>query len=529
MSEALSIEEAVNSVYMFVCTLLLCLVILGISLVYSGLTQRRSSFTMLTIPMLLSALVLIDWFIWGYSLSYGSSKNRFIGSLKYAVLRETKHNASGMYSTPRGEIFTEIHFLFNGLMKVITVVITFPACIAERGRLLPMLVFVFMWSAIVYNPVTYWVWDLNGWLFTQLNKVPILDFAGGTCIHILGGFTGLVYSYYLGPRNPKILMNYRSSSNLNMLVGTAFVLYGWCGFIAGCDYKFSRTSFIIIINTLLCASCSGIAWMMIDFYISATPLEGDLNEDHLCDGHWEENVPESLSQKRFMSITSFSSGIMSGLVVFTPCGGYLSTNSCFWKSIVCGLVGGVTGNLATRVKYLLKVDDALDIFAVHGICGIMGSLLVGIFADDLYGSNGGWVTHHWVQLGYQVVGIVAVAAYSSVVSLILLFVVDYIPGMHLRIDKDFNRRRRREQEANRNEEEEASVEQTNAQFEMAEILGTDWYEFRGEYSMDFMEFIRNLIPGDYTEEIDEKNFGSEDFQLTQEEGFQGLRNRIGKN
>lgn len=526
MSEVLSTDVTINSVYMFVCTFLLFLVILGISLVYSGLTQRRSSFTMLTMPLILSALILIDWFIWGYSLCYGSSKNRFIGSLKYAVLREIKSGSSGMYSTPRGEILAELHFLFNGLMKVITVVITFPACIAERGRLLPMLVFVFLWSAIVYNPVTYWVWNMNGWLSSQLNYIPVLDFAGGTCIHVLGGFTGLAYSYYLGPRNPKILMNYRSSSNLNMVIGTAFVLYGWCGFIAGCDFKFSRTTFMIIINTLLCASCSGVAWFVIDFYISATPLEGESQVENMSNIGSDEKLllMNAFPKRRVMSVISFSSGVMSGLVVFTPCGGYVSTESSFWKSIVCGLVGGMTGNLATRVKYWLKVDDALDIFAIHGICGIMGSLLVGIFADNLYGSDGGWVEHHWVQLGYQAVGIVVVAVYSSVMSLILLFIVDFIPGLHLRIDKDFNRRLRQEQNQN-SEEEEANMEQFSTEYEMAEILGTDWYEFRGEYSMDFMEFIRNLNPGDYAEELESKEYESGDFELTQAESFEGLRHR----
>lgn len=526
MSDVLSTDVALDSVYMLVCTFLLFLVILGISLVYSGLTQRRSSFTMLAMPLILSALVLIDWFIWGYSLCYGVSANKFIGSLKYAVLREVKHT-NGMYSTPRGEILAELHFLFNGLMKVITVVITFPACTAERGRLIPMLVFLFLWSAIVYNPVTYWVWNSHGWLSTQQNYVPVLDFAGGTCIHVLGGFTGLIYSYYLGPRNPKILTNYRSSSNLNMVVGSAFLVYGWCGFIAGCDFKFSRTSFLIIINTLLCASCAGISWCLIDYYISATPLEGDVEAENASDIVSSEKLTlmSESPKKRVFSVISFSSGLISGLVVFTPCGGYVSTGSSFWKGIVCGLVGGVTGNLATRVKYWLNVDDALDIFAIHGICGIMGSILVGIFADNLYGSEGGWVEHHWVQLGYQVVGIVVVAAYASAVTLVLLFIVDFIPGLHLRIDKDFNRRLRKQQKGNANEEEEVTAEEFSTECEMAEIMGTDWYEFGGEFSMDFMEFIRNLNPGDYTEEIDSKDYGSGGFEMTQPEGSEGMRNR----
>lgn len=521
MTQAFDAKGAVDTLYMFSCTLLLFLVVFGLSLFYSGLIQRRSSFTMLAIPMFLAALVFVDWYIWGYSLCYGSSSNHFIGSLKFAVLREIRSTGQDIYSTPRGDILAVVHFLFNGMMKVITVVITFPACIAERGRILPMLVFLFFWSTIVYNPVTYWIWNRNGWLSTERNSIPVLDFAGGNCIHIVGGFTGLVYSYYLGPRNPKILENYRSSSNANMVIGTVFTVYGWCGFIAGCDFKFSATTFYIIINTLLCASCAGISWSFIDYYNSATPLDGNIHDGNssnltTADGHL---VP--VSKKRCMSIISFCSGLISGLVVFTPCGGYLSTDISFWKSIVCGLVGGITGNMATRVKYWLGIDDALDVFAVHGICGIVGSLLVGVFADDLYNSKGGWVTHHWVQMGYQVLAVVVVSAYVCVVSLFLLYVVDIIPGLHLRIDKDFNRRMM----ANQNSDTESGEnKEYSTRYELAELMGTDWYEFRGEYTMDFMEFIRSLNPNDYVEEVESKEHSG--YQAETLDSIQDLRKRL---
>lgn len=503
MLPTLSLQVALDSLYMMVCSFLLISIVLGVSLFYSGLIQRRSSFSMLAVPLLLSALVLLDWFIWGYSLCYASTANRYIGSLRFVVLSNLKNDDGFIYTTPRGDILSIVHFLFNAFMKIVCVVLTFPGCIAERGRVLPMLVFLFFWSALIYNPVTYWFWNLRGWLSPQYNSMPVLDFAGGNCIHVVSGFTALAYSYYLGPRNPKILQDYRSSSNSNMVVGMCFIVFGWCGFIAGCDYKFLAVSFYIITNTLLCASTAGITWASIDFYYSATPLEGevlpDVELDHLDSGLTASttHVPElakklAQRQNRTLSMISFSSGVICGLVVFTPAGGYLSSDNSFWKSIVFGVVGSAAGNLATRLKYYMKIDDALDIFAIHGVCGIVGSLLVGIFADDSYDSKGGWVAGNWIQFGYQLFGSFITSVYVFVMSLFFLYMVDLVPGLHLRIDKDFNKRARK---ALRDKEEGEA--QPELRLERAELRGSDWYEFNGEYSMDFMEFIKVIKPDDY--------------------------------
>lgn len=514
MLEHMSLATAINSLFMMYCTFLLLLVVLGVAIFYSGLIQRRSSFTMLAIPVVLSAFVFIDWFIWGYSLCYASAKNRFIGSLKFVVLSNLKHSEDDLiYTTPRGEILSIIHFLFNGFMKVICVVLTFPGCIAERGRVIPMFVFLFFWSAMIYNPVTYWFWNKNGWLSPQLESMPVLDFAGGNCIHVVSGFTSLAYSYYLGPRNTKLLVNYRSSNNSNMIIGMCFLVFGWCGFIAGCDFKFTAVSFYIFTNTLLSASSAGVVWAAIDYYNSATPLEGEdtapevpalenldsnFTEATKAPSNGEHGEFGDHGQHRTLSMISFSSGVICGLVVFTPAGGYLSSERSFWKSIVCGVVGGASGNLATRLKYYMKIDDALDIFAIHGVCGIVGSLLVGIFADDSYDSKGGWVAGHWVQFGYQLFGSFITSVYVFVMSLFFLYIVDLIPGLHVRIDKDFNKRARELARVSEDPEHEG-VHEYDMSWEKAELQGSDWYEFQGEYSMDFMEFIKVIDPEDYSD------------------------------
>lgn len=503
----LDVSMAIDSLFMFFCTYLLLCLVLGMSIFYSGLIQRRSSFTILLIPVLILAGVFLDWFLWGYSLCYSPSSNRFIGNFGFAVLRQLRDPLQRVYSTPRGDILSIMHFLFNGLLKVICAVITFPGCAAERGRIVPMLVFIFCWSVIIYNPISYWYWNEEGWLSTQFDKTPVMDFAGGTCIHVVSGFTALAYSYILGPRNPKLVADYRSSNNSNMVIGMCFMLVGWCGFIAGCDFKLSPTSFYIVVNTWLSACSAGIVWTLIDFYTSAIPLdeeelEGIELED--LDSNGLGLSPEGTTPvtARKISMVSFTSGAICGLVVFTPAGGYISSHSSFWKSIVFGMIGGLVGNLSTRIKYFLRIDDALDIFAVHGVCGVTGTLLVGIFADEAFEASGGWVVGNWVQLGYQVLGCVVTSLYSFIMSLVLLYIIDMIPGLHLRIDKTFNLRMRNNLR-NHWGSEEGQIDDLDVDIglERAELLGSDWYELNGEYSMDFMEFIKVVDPQDYTDHI----------------------------
>lgn len=458
-ADTFDVTYAVNSLYVLVCIALMTLSIVGISLFYSGLTQHRSCLTMLAIPMITLAVVAVDWFIWGYSLCYSPLSNKYIGNLKFAALRGISGDQLTLVTT-RGNIIAANHVLLNGLIKAVCAALTFPGCIAERGRIIPMLLFMIPWCVIIYNPVTYWFWCSNGWLAVGSSNLPVLDFAGGTCIHIVSGFTTLAYSYALGPRNPKILRNYRISSTQNVVVGTFFVVVGWVGFISGCDFVFSSRSVYIIVNVILCTSFSAITWCMMDFYYSATPLA-------------EDSGTERVPRRRF-SVVSFTLGLMTGLVVFTPAGGYVCTSGACWKSITMGVVGAIFSNLGTRLKYFLRADDALDMFAVHGIGGIIGSLLTGIFANEGYQSRGGWVEGNWIQLAYQLLGCVVAILHVMVLSALFLHIINLIPGLHLRIDKNYKTRIQ------------------EAQSDNTELAGTDIYEFNGEYLHDYMEFAHTF-------------------------------------
>ncbi|CAK9435507.1 uncharacterized protein LODBEIA_P02340 [Lodderomyces beijingensis] len=546
--EPLDLTTSVNSLYMLLCTSLLPLVVIGVALFYSGLTQRRSALTMFAVPILTSPMIIIDWFIWGYSLCFSEASNEFIGNLNYVVLRQIQGSFSQEFTNTRGSVLIINHFLFNMLFKVICCALTFPGCIAERGRIMPMLLFVFVWSVIIYNPVTYWFWSENGWLA----RMHVLDFAGGNCIHIVSGFTCLAYSYILGPRNPKLLSEYRHSNTGYIIVGTFLVFFGWIGFMAGCDFRFSYNSVFIMFSTVLAACSGAIVWTAIDYMVSSVPLgDGALSEldlpssqsDSGKEGDVEKTETETKANttakteaealliygKRKFSMVSFSSGVMAGLVAFTPGGGYITSNSEFWKPIVFGVVGAAACNLATRLKYYFRIDDALDIFAMHGVTGIVGSLLTGLFANQLYDSQGGWIVRHWKQFGYQLLGVVVTSAYVFVLSCVFLYLIDIIPGLHLRIDKNYNRRNREKKQrmlvrddevglsiSPKQQQQQQQQQQQNQHYlveseevdvwEQMELNGSDAYEFTDEYMMDFIEFIKVLRPSDYEEEAEVEDF-----------------------
>lgn len=262
----------------------------------------------------------------------------------------------------------------------------------------------------------------------------------------------------------------------------------------------------MMFSTLLASSSAAIVWAAMDYGFSQEVL--NVEEEKFL-GDSASGVRSTPVTKRKISMISVTSGIVSGLVVITPGGGYISSNNDFWKLIVFGVVGAILSNFSTRLKYYFKIDDALDVFAIHGVAGIVGSLLTGIFADKLYDSKGGWVAGHWKQFGIQLLGLVVTSAYVFIMTAFFLYLIDLIPGFHLRIDKNFNRRERdkKAKKENANTELELQVSAIPSEkrlveqhyWEQVELLGSDNYEFSSEYMMDFMEFIKVIRPEDYSE------------------------------
>jgi Amt family ammonium transporter len=204
--------------------------------------------------------------------------------------------------------------------------------VAERGRMLPCVVFMFVWSTVVYDPIACWTWNSNGWAA----KMGGLDFAGGTPVHIASGAAALAYSYALGKRNGHgtPALNFRPHNVTHIVIGTVFLWVGWFGFNAGSAMSANLRAVMAAVVTNLSASVAGVTWCLVDYRL---------------EGKW--------------SVVGFCSGVVAGLVAITPASGFVPA----WSAVPIGVIAGIGCNFATQLKYYLSADDALDIFAVHGV------------------------------------------------------------------------------------------------------------------------------------------------------------------
>ncbi|QUC16590.1 uncharacterized protein UV8b_00831 [Ustilaginoidea virens] len=389
-----------NLAFLTISSVLVLLMIPGVGFFYSGLARRKSALQLILLSMLSVAIVGFQWFFWGYSLTFSRTGNFFLGDLSQFGLRKTLAQPNGSASLP------DILFcLYQGMFASITPALAIGA-VADRGRVLPAIVFIFIWSTVVYDPIAYWTWNSNGWLA----KLPAYDFAGGGPVHIASGTCALAYSIMLGKRSGYSSTHglpYRPHSVTNVVLGTVFLWVGWFGFNGGSALAMNLRAVMACYVTNLAACCAGITWSLLDYRL----------------------------EKKWSTI-GFCSGAISGLVAITPAAGFVTP----WAALVIGVVGGACCNMATKLKYLVGVDDALDIFAVHGIGGAVGNLLTGIFgASYIAGLDGttfapiGWIQHHWIQLAYQLAGISAAFGWSFVCSSLLLFLMNLVPGLSLRV------------------------------------------------------------------------------------------------
>jgi ammonium transporter, Amt family len=308
-----------------------------------------------------TAVVSFQWFFWGFSLTFSHTAGKYIGDLSNIGFRNTLGAPSvgshkvpdllfavyqGMFAaitlvylsasytpTPRADIF----FFFSVALAV--------GAVAERGRMLPCVIFMFIWSTVIYDPIACWTWNTSGWS----NRMGGLDFAGGTPVHITSGSAALAYSIMLGKRRGHGTheLNYRPHNVTHVVIGTVFLWVGWFGFNGGSALSASLRAVMAIVSTNLAASVGGITWCVLDYRL-----------------------------ERKWSTVGFCSGVIAGLVAITPASGYVPA----WSAVVYGIVGGAACNYATKLKFVLGVDDALDIFAEHAIGGLVGNILTAFFA-----------------------------------------------------------------------------------------------------------------------------------------------------
>lgn len=395
VSDVMTAAELANIAFLVWASFSIFLMVQGVSLFYSGLSKRKSALTQAALSLIITAVVQIQWFVWGYSLSFARNASKFIGTLQFAGL----HNLTRDF----GSIPELGNALFQGMLGCLTAVL-FVGSIADRARIAPLVVFIFIWSTIVYDPIACWTWNSNGWG----SVLGYIDYAGGTPVHICAGMTALAYSFMIGKKYEEPDLH-RPHSTIFVVIGTFFMWVGWFGFNSGANLVATPRAVQALLNTQIAAAFGGFAWVALDFRMS---------------GKW--------------SVVGFCSGVISGLVTITPAAGFVPA----WSVPIFSVLGGILCNAGTKVKFYLKIDDSLDVFAVHGIGAMIGNILTAFFASTtIAGTNGpedtlfkgGWLDHHYIQLGYQLAVPLAAAGYSFVVSVLILYILQLIPGLHLRI------------------------------------------------------------------------------------------------
>jgi len=384
-------------------TALVWIMIPGLGFFYSGLLRRKNAASMLWQSMVVLATVSFQWFFWGYSLAFSETASRFIGDLRHFGLK----GVLGQPSVGSPRVPAILFCIYQCMFAAITPVIAVGG-IAERARLGPVLVFTFLWSTLVYDPIACWTWNPNGWSAFMGG----LDFAGGTPVHISSGTAALAISLYLGKRRGygTERLAYKPHNTSYVVLGTVLLWFGWFGFNGGSALGANLRAVQACIVTNLAASVGGLTWMLWDYRL-----------------------------ERKWSVVGFCSGAISGLVAITPASGFVGSPA----AVAFGVVGGTACNFATKLKFIFHYDDCLDIFAAHTVGGIVGNLLTGLFAqssvagfDGLTTIPGGWLDHNWVQLGRQAADSTAGFSYSLVVTTIIVWVMHFIPGCRLRIDEE---------------------------------------------------------------------------------------------
>ncbi|MBN3115343.1 ammonium transporter AmtB [Pectobacterium brasiliense] len=392
MAATPTIDKADNAFIMICTALVLFMTIPGIALFYGGLIRSKNVLSMMTQVSVTFAMVCILWVVYGYSLAF-SEGNAFFGGFSTFMLK-----GIGIESIS-GTFYQFVHVAYQASFACITVALIVGA-IAERIRFSAVLIFVALWLTFSYLPMTHMVWG-GGYLAAD----GALDFAGGTVVHINAAVAGLVGAYLLGKRAGFGKEAFKPHNLPMVFIGTAILYIGWFGFNAGSAGAANGIAALAFLNTVVATAAAILAWVGGEWIVRGKP-----------------------------SLLGACSGCIAGLVAITPAAGTVGVGG----ALIIGLAGGVAGLWGVTVlKRWLRVDDPCDVFGVHGVCGIVGCILTGVFTSASLGGTGyaeGVTMAHqiWVQLFSVIVCLV----WSGVVAFVAFKIADMVVGLRVPEDQE---------------------------------------------------------------------------------------------
>ncbi len=395
LAEESPVLNSGDTAWMLTATaLVLFMTIPGLSLFYAGMVRSKNVLSVLMQCFAITSLMTVLWVIYGYSMAFGGAGSFWGGLSKIFLKGVTVDSLSGT-------IPETVFMTFQMTFAIITPALIVGA-FAERMKFSAILLFMGVWFTVVYAPVCHWVWGEGGWLGGR----GILDFAGGTVVHINAGVAGLVAAIVLGKRKgyPE---RHMPPHNLGYtLMGASMLWVGWFGFNAGSELAADGTAGMAMAVTQVATAAAALGWMFSEWIDHGKP-----------------------------SVLGIASGAVAGLVAITPASGAVGPMG----ALAIGLAAGVGCFLAsTKVKRLLGYDDSLDVFGVHAVGGIIGALLTGVFcAQGLGGIGfGNEITGIGEQVLVQLIGVIATMVYSGAVSFIILKGVDAMIGLRVGDDEE---------------------------------------------------------------------------------------------
>ncbi len=390
-AEAAKIDAGDTAWVLVSSALVLMMTAPGLALFYGGLVRRKNVLATLMHSFILLAMISVQWVLWGYSVAFGPDIGGIVGSFQYVGLA-TVGGEPGPYADTIPHL---AYMIFQGMFAAFT-----PALItgafAERMKFKTFLLFGLLWATFVYDPLAHWVWGKGGWIHT----LGVLDFAGGTVVHISSGVSALVCALVVGRRRG-FPTEYMAPHNLPFAVtGAALLWVGWFGFNAGSALKANGLAANAFVTTNTAAATAALAWLFAEWNHSRKP-----------------------------TMLGAASGAVAGLVAITPGAGFVSPLS----AIVIGGVAGIVCFYAVVMKSRLRYDDSLDVVGVHGVGGTWGAFATGLFASKVVNANGrnGLLLGDASTLGIQVVAIVATWLFAAVATWIILRILDATMGLRV--------------------------------------------------------------------------------------------------
>jgi Amt family ammonium transporter len=385
-----------DTAWMLISTALVMVMLPGLALFYGGLVRRKNVLSTIMHSFFGLALVSVVWVLIGFSLAFGPDVSLpilgsgWIGGLDFVGFMNVGLDPSPIYgATIPFVLFAAFQLMFAAITPALIT-----GAFAERKRFASFVLFTLLWSVLVYSPIAHWVWSVDGWLF----KMGALDFAGGTVVHASSGISALIVALLIGKRvvNGEGL----EPHDIPMTVlGAGLLWFGWFGFNAGSALAANGLAANALLVTNTAAAAATITWVLASYI-----------------------------HKRKVSVVGAACGAVAGLVAITPASGFVTAGG----ALFIGLAVGMICYSATLLRERLRIDDALDVFAVHGVGGAFGAIATGVFATTAINAYPGLIDGNPQQVVTQVVAVLAVVAYAVIATFIIVKIVDAILGIRVK-------------------------------------------------------------------------------------------------